>query len=412
MREPCTSVAGVPLDHRLYHFRLPSQAGRLNSLIAGGKMGQRRSHSAACSFILTNENVSPSETSSDIRTLVRELGRVFLQSLSDEYLDMCTAPTIAIVIPCYNEEPVLPETCRRIGALMDELVERGKISPASTVYFIDDGSRDNTWSLIEEFATVERCIAGIKLSRNRGHQNALLAGLFTVKGDAVISIDADLQDDIEAIHDMVDRFNAGAEIVYGVRRRRHTDSSFKRLTAEIFYRLMITLGAESIHNHADYRLMSRRAIESLKQYGEVNLYLRGIVPLLGFRSEIVYYDRARRFAGESKYPLRKMLAFAWNAITSFSIIPLRLITMTGFVVFLGAIFVSLWVLWIRLFTDNAVPGWTSVVLPTYLLGGIQIFCIGMIGEYLGKIYVEVKRRPRFLIEKMTGRHYTQNLERS
>jgi len=223
---------------------------------------------------------------------------------------MCTAPTIAIVIPCYNEEAVLPETCRRIGTLMDELVEQGKILPASTIYLIDDGSRDNTWSLIEEFATAKRCFVGIKLSRNRGHQNALLAGLFTAEGDAVISIDADLQDDIEAIHDMVDRFNAGAEIVYGVRRRRQTDSPFKRITAETFYCLMATLGAESIHNHADYRLMSRRAIESLKQYGEVNLYLRGIVPLLGFRSEIVYYDRARRFAGESKYPLRKMLAFA------------------------------------------------------------------------------------------------------
>jgi len=324
---------------------------------------------------------------------------------------MNTSPTIAIVIPCYNEEAVLPETCRRIGALMEELVEQGKISPSSTTYFIDDGSRDRTWQLIEEFTARKWRIAGIKLSRNCGHQNALLAGLFTAKGDAVVSIDADLQDDIEVIRGMVDRFNTGAEIVYGVRRQRHTDSPFKRLTAETFYRLMTTLGVESIRNHADYRLMSYRAIESLKQYNEVNLYLRGIVPLLGFRSEIVYYDRAKRFAGESKYPLRKMLTLAWNAITSFSIVPLRLITVTGFVVFLGAIFVSLWVLWIRLFTDNAVPGWTSVVLPTYLLGGIQIFCIGMIGEYLGKIYVEVKRRPRFLIEKMTGRHCARHLDR-
>jgi glycosyltransferase involved in cell wall biosynthesis len=325
---------------------------------------------------------------------------------------MNTAPIIAIVIPCYNEEEVLPETCRRIGALMEELVEHGKISPASTVYFIDDGSRDSTWQLIEEFAARKWRIAGIKLSRNCGHQNALLAGLFTAQGDAVVSIDADLQDDIEVIRDMVDRFNTGAEIVYGVRQQRHTDSPFKRVTAETFYRLMTMLGAESIRNHADYRLMSHRAIESLKQYGEVNLYLRGIVPLLGFRSETVYYDRARRFAGESKYPLRKMLTLAWNAITSFSIVPLRLITITGFAVFLGAILVSLWVLWVRLFTDTAVPGWTSVVLPTYLLGGVQIFCTGIIGEYLGKIYVEVKRRPRFLIEKMTGRHCRPTLRKT
>jgi len=310
-------------------------------------------------------------------------------------------PALAIVIPCYNEEQVLPETRRRMNALIRDLVAEGKISRDSAAYFVDDGSRDGTWALIEQFAGEDRHVRGIKLSRNRGHQNALLAGLFTAEGDAVVSIDADLQDDIGAIREMVDRFRAGAEIVYGVRRQRQTDSRFKRVTADLFYRLMRALGADSVHNHADYRLLSRRAVENLKQYREVNLYLRGIIPLLGFRSEIVYYDRAKRFAGESKYPLRKMIALALEAITSFSVVPLRFITFLGFAVFAGAMAVSAWVLWVRFFSDNAVPGWASVVLPMYFLGGIQIFCIGVIGEYLGKIYAEVKARPRFLIERLT-----------
>jgi polyisoprenyl-phosphate glycosyltransferase len=314
---------------------------------------------------------------------------------------MPSAPTLAIVIPCYNEENVLPETRRRMVALVDDLIEGRKISHQSTVYFVDDGSRDRTWTLIEQFASENRNVAGIKLSRNRGHQNALIAGLFSAEGDAIVSIDADLQDDISAIREMVDRFRAGAEIVYGVRHRRDNDSPFKRMTAEGFYRLMRALGAEAIHNHADYRLMSRRAVESLTQYREVNLYLRGIIPLLGFRSEIVYYDRAKRFAGQSKYPLRKMIALALEAITSFSIVPLRLITLLGFVVFSGTILVILWALWIRFVSNSVVPGWTSIVLPIYFLGGIQIFCIGMIGEYLGKTYAEVKGRPRYLIEKTT-----------
>jgi polyisoprenyl-phosphate glycosyltransferase len=312
------------------------------------------------------------------------------------------APTLAIVIPCYNEEEVLPETRRRMVALINDLIDGQKISHDSTVYFVDDGSRDQTWTLIEQFATEDRHIAGIKLSRNRGHQNALIAGLFSAKGDAVISIDADLQDDVGAIREMVDRFRAGAEIVYGIRAQRGSDSLFKRMTAEGFYRLIQALGAESIHNHADYRLMSRRAVESLKQYREVNLYLRGIIPLLGFSSEIVFYDRAKRFAGQSKYPLRRMIALAWEAITSFSVVPLRLIAYLGFVVFIGTILVSLWALWVRFFGNDAVPGWTSVVLPIYFLGGIQIFCIGMLGEYLGKTYAEVKGRPRYLIEKATS----------
>ena len=310
-------------------------------------------------------------------------------------------PSLSIVTPCYNEEEVLPETRGRLSGLLQDLIADGKISQASTIYFIDDGSRDRTWALIEEFAAEDLHIVGIKLSRNRGHQNALLAGLFTAEGDAVVSIDADLQDDINAIKEMVDRFLAGADIVYGVRRKRDTDSAFKRTTANLFYGILRVLGAESVKGHADFRLMSRRAIESLSQYREVNLYLRGIVPLIGFRSETVYYDRERRFAGESKYPLRKMIALALEAITSFSVVPLRLISFIGFAVFLVTLAVSAWVLWVRLFTKDAVPGWASVVLPMYLLGGVQIFCTGIIGEYLGKIYSEVKNRPRFFLERMT-----------
>jgi glycosyltransferase involved in cell wall biosynthesis len=315
---------------------------------------------------------------------------------------MRSAPTLAIVIPCYNEEEVLPETRRRVSALLHALVEKKKVSRDSAICFVDDGSRDRTWPLIEQFAAEDRHVAGIKLSRNRGHQNALLAGLFSAEGDAIVSVDADLQDDIGAIGEMVDRFLAGAEIVYGVRRTRDIDSPFKRMTAALFYRLVEALGAESIYNHADYRLMSRRAVEHLKEYREVNLYLRGIIPLLGFRSEIVHYDRAPRFAGQSKYPLRKMIGLALEAITSFSVVPLRIITFIGFAVFVVTMLVSFWALWVRFFSDNAVPGWASVVLPMYFLGGIQIFCVGMLGEYLGKMYAEVKARPRFMVERTVG----------
>lgn len=312
------------------------------------------------------------------------------------------APTLAIVVPCYNEEEVLSETCRCLNQLTDDLIEKGEVANDSTIYLVDDGSRDQTWPIIAQFAMEDRRIVGIKLSRNRGHQNALMAGLFSAQGDAVISIDADLQDDVTAIRQMIRRFRQGAEIVYGVRRQRDSDSRFKRLTAETFYRLMRLLGVESVHNHADYRLMSRRAIDCLRHYREVNLYLRGIVPLLGFRTEAVYYDRGPRLAGESKYPLHKMIALALEAITSFSVVPLRLITLLGFMVFLGTMAVSVWAISVRLFSNNAVPGWTSTVLPMYFLGGIQIFCIGMLGEYLGKTYVEVKGRPRYFIEAITS----------
>lgn len=309
---------------------------------------------------------------------------------------------LGIVIPCYNEEQVLPETHRRMTLLLERLVGAGKIAAESRIFYVDDGSRDRTWTIIDQLAETDRRAVGIKLSRNRGHQNALIAGLFTAEGDALVSIDADLQDDVDAIEAMVDKYHAGAEVVYGVRVQRDADSAFKRLTAEGFYRLIARLGAESVFNHADYRLMSRRAIECLKQYGEVNLFLRGIVPMIGLRSEVVYYERSRRFAGESKYPLRSMIALALDAITSFSVVPLRMITFAGFLIFAGSMLVTLWALWVRFFTDAAVPGWTSVVLPMYFLGGVQIFCIGMLGEYLGKTYAEVKSRPRYFIEKIVS----------
>jgi glycosyltransferase involved in cell wall biosynthesis len=305
---------------------------------------------------------------------------------------------LGIVIPCYNEEEVLPETSRRIIALIDRLVALGKIADDSQVFFVDDGSKDRTWALIEGLASTSRRVVGIKLSRNRGHQNALIAGLFNAEGDALVSVDADLQDDLDAIEKMIERFRAGIEIVYGVRKRRETDTTFKRATAEAFYRLIAALGAESVHNHADYRLMSRRAVECLKQYAEVEFVPARNRAADRVQSEVVYYDRVSRFAGESKYPLKKMVSLALDAITSLSVVPLRLITLAGSIIFVVSMLITLWALWVRLFTTAAVPGWTSVVLPMYFLGGIQILCIGILGEYLGKTYVEVKARPRYFIE--------------
>ena len=309
---------------------------------------------------------------------------------------------LGIVVPCYNEEEVLPETARRLLALHSGLVSAGRIDADSKIFFVDDGSNDRTWEIIEELSQQHANIAGIKLARNCGHQHALLAGLYTAEGDALVSIDADLQDDVSVIETMVEDFHNGVHIVYGVRKQRDSDSFLKRVTAQTFYRLMKLLGAESIYNHADYRLMSRRAIEELKQFKEVNLFLRGLVPLIGFNSSIAYYDRAERFAGESKYPLKKMVALALDAITSFSIVPLRLITLTGFLVFFATIMIMIWVFYVRLFTTSAVPGWASTVLPIYFISGIQILCIGVIGEYLGKIYREVKQRPRYIIEKQVN----------
>ena len=307
---------------------------------------------------------------------------------------------LAIVVPCYNEQEVLPETARRLDEVLDRLVRAGKIGADSLVYLVDDGSKDTTWRIIEQLSAGSARFAGIKLSRNRGHQNALLAGLFTAEGDVLVSIDADLQDDVGTIESMIDEFHQGAEIVYGVRRQRTTDTFFKRVTAVGFYRFMAAMGVETVHNHADFRLMSRRAIESLKSFSETNLFLRGMVPLIGYRSTVVHFDRAARHAGESKYPLRKMLALALDAITSFSVVPLRMITLIGFAVFVGAIGVSLWILWLKLFTARAIPGWASIALPQVFLGGVQILCLGVMGEYLGKIYVETKGRPRYIVEKV------------
>jgi glycosyltransferase involved in cell wall biosynthesis len=309
---------------------------------------------------------------------------------------------LGIVVPCFNEEAVLPETVGRLGVLLDRLHAAGKVAADSRIYLVDDGSSDATWRLIEEWHGRDGRFIGIKLSRNRGHQNALLAGLMTAQGDALVSIDADLQDDVNAIEAMVDACAAGHDLVYGVRRERETDTAFKRATAEGYYRLLHLFGVEVVFNHADFRLMSRRAIEALREFQEINLFLRGIVPLLGFRSTCVYYDRSERFAGESKYPLRKMLSLATNGITSFTAMPLRLIAGIGLLLFFVSILLALWVVWAKLFTDSVVPGWTSIVIPMYLLGGLQLLGIGVVGEYVAKVYLESKRRPRYIIEKITS----------
>ena len=308
-------------------------------------------------------------------------------------------PRLGIVVPCYNEEAVLPETARRLIQLLQQMLADGAAAAGSQVVFVDDGSSDRTWPMIEEMAANDARVGGIKLSRNRGHQNALLAGLYTCDADVLLSVDADLQDDIGVIPEMVQAYARGAQVVYGVRNNRTSDSFFKRASAQGFYRFINALGAESIYNHADFRLMSRRAVEALKSFREVNLFLRGMVPLIGFQSAIVYYTRSERFAGESKYPLRKMLALALDAVTSFSVAPLRFITGIGFLVFVLSILMGLWTIWVKLFTDHAVPGWASTMLPIYFLGGIQILCIGVLGEYLGKVYQETKGRPRYIIEK-------------
>ncbi|HEX8755946.1 MAG TPA: glycosyltransferase family 2 protein [Steroidobacteraceae bacterium] len=309
-------------------------------------------------------------------------------------------PQLAIVVPCFNEEDALPETARRLGRLLDRLQRDGRIAAGSRIVFIDDGSRDRTWELIEQLACDDERMGGIKLSRNRGHQNALLAGLFTAEGDVLVSVDADLQDDVEVIEEMLSQHARGMNVVYGVRNDRSSDGLFKRVSALGFYRMLHALGVESVYNHADFRLLSRKAVDALKDFREVNLFLRGIVPLIGFKSSVVYYTRTERMAGVSKYPLRKMMALAMDAVTSFSVVPLRLISALGVLVFLFSIGMGAWTLWIKLFSGRAVPGWTSTLLPIYLLGGLQILCVGILGEYLGKVYQETKRRPRYIIEKV------------
>jgi glycosyltransferase involved in cell wall biosynthesis len=310
---------------------------------------------------------------------------------------------LSLVVPCYNEEAALPQTAARLDALLDDLVVRGKVAPASDVLLVDDGSQDATWALIAGLADRSPRFVGVKLSRNRGHQNALLAGLMQADGDAVISLDADLQDDLGVIEQMVDAFNDGCEIVYGVRNHRDADTWFKRWTAERYYGLLRALGVDIVPNHADYRLLGRRALAALQSYEEVNLFLRGVIPQLGFRSQHVFYERGERVAGESKYPLSTMLGLAVDGVTSFSAVPLRLIAGLGAVVFVLSGAIALRVLGVRLFTDRAVPGWASTLLPIYALGGVQLLSIGVVGEYVAKIYLETKRRPRFFIEQIARR---------
>lgn len=305
-----------------------------------------------------------------------------------------------VVIPCYKEQEVLPETARRMKVKMADLIARGQISADSRIVFVNDGSTDRTWEIIRELHQADPLFSGIDLSRNRGHQNALLAGLLTVmdQADMVISMDADLQDDIHAIDAMIEKYHEGFDIVYGIRSKREEDSFFKRYMAESFYRMMNALGAEVVFNHADYRLMSRRALHGLAQFGEVNLFLRGLVPMVGFRSTSVTYMRGARFAGESKYPLKKMMSFALEGITSLSIKPIRLITSLGLTIFLISISMLIYT-FIRFLTGNTIAGWPSVVISIWALGGLQLLSIGIIGEYLGKIYLETKARPRFIIRE-------------
>ena len=312
---------------------------------------------------------------------------------------MNECPSVAIVVPCYNEEEVLPETVARLTELLAGLIDRGKAASASGIYFVDDGSRDRTWEMIEEHSQRNPAVHGIKLSRNRGHQNALLAGLLTADGDAVISLDADLQDDPAIMEDMIGHFVGGKDIVFGVRSSRTTDTILKRWTAEAYYRLLALMGVDIVFNHADYRLMSRRAIEALAEFTETNLFLRGMIAALGFPTAVVTYERSERLAGETEYSVGKMIALALNGITSFSAVPLRIIATVGLLVFLISMALSLWAIWVRLFTDKAIPGWTSSVLPMYVLSGVQLLSLGIIGEYISKIYIETKRRPRYTIEK-------------
>lgn len=306
-----------------------------------------------------------------------------------------------IVVPCYNEEEVLPETSRRLKEKMEALVAAGTISGGSRILFVNDGSRDRTWEIISALHAADPVFSGVDLTRNRGHQNALLAGLMTAKDrcDMAISMDADLQDDVDAVDKMIEEYHAGCDIVYGVRSSRKKDTFFKRFTAEGFYRVMNLLGAETVFNHADYRLMSRRALEGLSQFKEANLFLRGMVPMIGYRSGTVEYERGERFAGESKYPLKKMLAFAMEGITSLSVKPLRMITGLGTLIFLIAAVMLAYSVY-RWAVGDTVLGWASLMCSVWAIGGLILLSLGVIGEYIGKIYLETKGRPRFLIREV------------
>lgn len=304
-----------------------------------------------------------------------------------------------VVIPCYNEQEVLPETAMRLKKKMNDLMEQGKISASSRVVFVNDGSKDATWLLINDYHRSDPLFSGINLSINRGHQNALLAGLMKVKkyADMVISMDADLQDDIDAMDSMIEKFYNGADIVYGVRSSRAKDSALKKVTAESFYRFMNRMGAQTVFNHADYRLMSKRAIDGLAQFKEVNLFLRGIIPMIGYPSDVVYYERNERFAGKSKYPLRKMIAFAIEGITSLSTRPIRMITILGFLIFLVSVGMLIYSI-VRYVNGETIIGWTTLMGSLWAIGGLILLSLGVVGEYIGKIYLETKARPRYIIE--------------
>lgn len=309
---------------------------------------------------------------------------------------------LAIVVPCYNEEEVLKIASEALRGVLNDLIGKGKIAEDSFILFVNDGSKDRTWKLIEEeHAAHPVQVCGVKLAANVGHQFALTAGLLTAKdiSDVTVSIDADLQDDVNVIEEMIDKFHGGCDIVYGVRKERKTDTFFKRTTAQAFYKLMGLMGVKTVYNHADFRLMSKRAVEEFSRYKETNLFLRGMMPLIGYQTDSVYYDRKERVAGESKYPLKKMLALAFNGISSFSVKPISLILGLGlFIIF--ASFLALIYAMISYFTGHVVPGWTSLIISIWFLGGLQLLAIGMVGQYIGKIYIEVKQRPRYNIEKI------------
>ncbi|MCQ2499355.1 MAG: glycosyltransferase family 2 protein [Lachnospiraceae bacterium] len=308
--------------------------------------------------------------------------------------------TLYVVIPCYNEEEVVRETASRLLTKLTELQDKDMISSESKIMFVNDGSNDETWNIIKELHENNSVYTGISLSNNKGHQNALLAGLMTAmeKADMVISMDADLQDDVCVINEMVQKYHEGCDIVYGVRKNRSKDSFFKRVTANMFYKIMNWFGAKTVSNHADYRLMSKRTLEALAGYKEVNLFLRGLVPTLGFKTDVVYYERAERFAGESKYSFGKMMSFAVNGITGFSVKPIRMITWLGFLVFLGSIAILIYS-FIRHFIGETIRGWTTLMVSIWAIGGLILLALGIVGEYVGKIYLETKGRPRYIIEE-------------
>ena len=308
--------------------------------------------------------------------------------------------TLYVVIPCYNEEEVLKETTKRLKEKLTNLIDKKIISKDSRVMYVNDGSKDKTWKLIKEINSKEKLFTGITLSRNRGHQNALVAGLLTAKeyADVVISMDADLQDDINAIDEMLEKYNNGCEIVYGVRSSRKKDTFFKKVTAEGFYKFMKLMGVDIVFNHADYRLTSKKVLEQFENYKEVNLFLRGIFPLIGYKTDVVYYERAERFAGESKYPLKKMLNFAWDGITSFSVKPLRFICSLGFIILFISFIIMIYSL-VQKIGGNTVDGWTFITISIWFIGGLQMLSIGIVGEYIGKMYNETKARPRYIISE-------------